>query len=152
MIKWIFVGIWMPLATVASGYCTQYWLNDQMAKGATQQARLGGLDYETVQPVNVPILKDGALQGYVVANLVFTADADVLRSLSVPPHPFLVDEAFRLLYADKALDFKHLERYDLDGMTRHLRLAVNARIGDDVVKEVLVEEFNYFTRADVITH
>lgn len=152
MMKWIFVGLWMPVATVASGYATQYWLNDQLANGTPQEAKLGGLDYETLRPINVPILKDGALQGYVVAQLVFTADADVLRGLSVPPHPFLIDEAFRALYADKALDFRHLERYDLEGLTKHLRQAANARLGDDVIQEVLVEEFNYFSKDDVITH
>lgn len=152
MIKWVFVGLWMPIATAASGYATQYWLNEQLGQGTAQEAKLGGLDYETLKPINVPILKDGALQGYVVAQLVFTADAEVLRSLSVPPHPFLIDEAFRVLYADRALDFQHLERYDLEALTKHLRQSANTRLGDDVIKEVLVEEFNYFDKKDVITH
>ncbi|MTI45901.1 hypothetical protein JM93_00466 [Roseibium hamelinense] len=150
MIKVAMLGIWMPLATFASSYLTVNWLNEQ---SLTEQVDIiGGLDYETVQPVNVPMIADGALQGYVVVKMVFTADADALRSLSVPPHPFLVDEAFRRLYSDQSLDFRRLERYDLDTMKTELRETVNARLGQDIIHDVLVEEFNYFSKDLVITH
>ncbi|CAN0601198.1 hypothetical protein [Roseibium polysiphoniae] len=152
MIKMLVVGLWMPIAALGSSYATVYWMNDKMAASDGETAGLGGLDYETIRPVNVPILSDGALQGYVVAKLVFTADADALRELPVPPHPFLIDEAFRRIYADEALDFKRLERYDLDALTSHLKGAANQRIGSDVVQDVLVEEFNYFDKDVVITH
>ncbi|WP_417669134.1 hypothetical protein [Roseibium sp.] len=152
MIKLMALGLWMPLATLASGYATVHFLNEASLSGATAEANIGGLDYETVRPVNVPILADGALQGYVVAKLVFTADADALRSLAVPPHPFVVDEAFRRLYADEQLDFKNLERYDLDALVAYLKTAANERIGKEIVHEVLVEEFNYFDKDDVISH
>ncbi len=152
MIKMLALGVWMPLATLASSYGTVHWLSDAETGLSRGNEEIGGLDYETIRPVNVPILADGALQGYVVAKLVFTADADALRSLPVPPHPFLVDEAFRRIYADEGLDFKRLERYDLDALTAQLRDAANRRIGKDIIREVLVEEFNYFDKDDVISH
>lgn len=152
MIKMLALGVWMPLATLASSYGTVHWLSDAERGLSHGNEEIGGLDYETIRPVNVPILADGALQGYVVAKLVFTADADALRSLPVPPHPFLVDEAFRRIYADEGLDFKRLERYDLDALTAQLRDAANRRIGKDIIREVLVEEFNYFDKDDVISH
>ncbi|MTH98271.1 hypothetical protein [Roseibium sp. RKSG952] len=150
MIRVIALGVWMPLATIMSGLITVNWLNEE--KPAETANAIGGLDYENVQPVNVPMIKDGVLQGYVVAKLVFTADGDALRSLPVPPHPFLIDEAFRRLYADETLDFSYLGRYDLDSLTVDLRDATNRRLGKKVVHEVLVEEFNYFPKDVVITH
>ena len=146
------VGLWMSAATALSGYATVNWVNDQMSNPDARQHSLGGLDYETVRAVNVPMIANGALQGYVVAKLVFTADTDALARLSVPPHPFLVDEAFRRLYSDTSLDFTQLERYDLDSLTEELRMAANNRIGDDVIQDVLVEEFNYFAKDDVLSH
>jgi len=152
MMKMLTAGLWMLLAMVVSGYATAKYIAGQNLAGETDETAFVGLDYETLKPVNVPILFEGALQGYVVAKLVFTADGDTLRRLPVPPHPFLVDEAFRALYADETLDFRNLERYDLDSLTEHLKKVTNQRIGQKVVQDVLVEEFNYFNKEDVLSH
>ncbi|NKI59760.1 hypothetical protein HCG46_15925 [Labrenzia sp. PO1] len=151
MIKTIVAGLWMSATMLASGYGTTQYLAAQKRVGDDEPAFVG-LDYETVNPVNVPILFDGTLQGYVVIKMVFTADGDTLRRLPVPPHPFLVDEAFRVLYSDETLDFRSLERYDLEAFTESLKKTTNARLGRPVVHDVLVEEFNYFDKEDVITH
>ncbi|WP_395175706.1 hypothetical protein [Roseibium alexandrii] len=152
MIKMLVAGVWMSIAMLISGYGTAKFISAQNQTSNQEETAYVGLDYETLKPVNVPILFEGALQGYVVAKLVFTADGDTLRKLPVPPHPFLVDEAFRALYADETLDFRSLERYDLDGLTEHLKTVTNQRIGQKVVQDVLVEEFNYFDKADVLSH
>jgi hypothetical protein len=152
MIKMLVAGVWMSIAMLISGYGTAKFISAQNQTKNQEETAYVGLDYETLKPVNVPILFEGALQGYVVAKLVFTADGDTLRKLPVPPHPFLVDEAFRALYADETLDFRNLERYDLDGLTEHLKTVTNKRIGQKVVQDVLVEEFNYFDKADVLSH
>jgi hypothetical protein len=152
MIKMLVAGVWMSIAMLISGYGTAKFISAQNQTNNQEETAYVGLDYETLKPVNVPILFEGALQGYVVAELVFTADGDTLRKLPVPPHPFLVDEAFRALYADETLDFRNLERYDLDGLTEHLKTVTNKRIGQKVVQDVLVEEFNYFDKADVLSH
>ncbi|GAB2182777.1 hypothetical protein [Roseibium sp. LAB1] len=151
MIKIFVAGLWMSATMLASGYGTTQYFAAQKRVGDDEPAFVG-LDYETVNPVNVPILFDGTLQGYVVIKMVFTADGDTLRRLPVPPHPFLVDEAFRVLYSDETLDFRSLERYDLEAFTERLKKSTNARLGRPVVHDVLVEEFNYFDKADVITH
>ncbi len=151
MIKMLVAGVWMSIAMLISGYGTAKFIAAQNQTSNQEETAYVGLDYETLKPVNVPILFEGALQGYVVAKLVFTADGDTLRKLPVPPHPFLVDEAFRALYADETLDFRNLERYDLDGLTAHLKTVTNQRIGQKVVQDVLVEEFNYFDKADVLS-
>lgn len=151
MIRIIAVGVWMCLATLASSYGAVYYMTHQMP-GSTEEAKLGGLDYERLRPINVPILENGALQGYVVAQLVFTADSDDLHGMAVPPHPFIIDEAFRLLYADEGLNFRRLERYDLDRLKTNVRETVNARLGKDLIQDILVEEFNYFAKDDVVSH
>ncbi|GAA0770973.1 hypothetical protein E1180_11960 [Roseibium denhamense] len=152
MMKVLIAGLWMSLAMAASAYGTVQLIAADKRGGDSDEPNFVGLEYETVNPVNVPILSEGNLQGYVVVKMVFTADSDTLRRLPVPPHPFLVDEAFRLLYSDETLDFRNLERYDLDGLTEHLKTAANKRLGRQVVEDVLVEEFNYFDKEDVISN
>ncbi len=151
MIKLLASGLWLSATMLVSGYGTAQFIAGQKRVGEVEPSFVG-LDYESVNPVNVPILSDGILQGYVVIKMVFTADGDTLRRLPVPPHPFLVDEAFRVLYSDETLDFGSLERYDLKAFTKRLKKSTNNRLGQAVVNEVLVEEFNYFNKDDVITH
>ncbi|WP_082837219.1 hypothetical protein [Labrenzia sp. OB1] len=152
MMKILIAGIWMAASLLVSGYATAQYIASQKRVDVNGEATFVGLDYETVKPVNVPILFEGALQGYVVAKLVFTADAEVLRRLPVPPHPFLVDEAFRVLYSDSRLDFRNLERYDLDAFTEDLKQKTNARLGSSVIRDVLVEELNYFDQEDIVSN
>jgi len=151
MMKLLAAGVWMTITMLISGYGTAQYIASRNHTGDDAEAAFVGLDYETVSPVNVPILYEGTIQGYVVAKLVFTADGETLRRLPVPPHPFLVDEAFRALYSDETLDFQHLERFDLDAFVARLKEQTNTRLGQAVVRDVLVEEFNYFAKEDILT-
>ena len=73
---------------------------------APKQDTLEGLVYEKTKVINVPMIAEGSVQGYIVAQLVFTADAKVLRQLPVPPEAFVVDEAFRSIYGDQKTRFQ----------------------------------------------
>jgi hypothetical protein len=99
--------------------------------------------------MNIPIVAEGAVQGYVIANLVFTADAKTLREISVPPEAFIQDEVFRYVYADETLDFKKLSRYNVNGMIGNVRERINKRLGAEIVKEILVENFNFVDKSDI---
>ena len=107
-----------------------------------------GLQYQTTRAISVPMIKDGSVQGYVVAQFVYTIDAATLKRLSVPPEVFLLDEAFRTIYSDTSLDFQHLEKYDINKLTRNLIQQVNTKLKGDLIKDVLVDEFNYISKQD----
>jgi hypothetical protein len=92
---------------------------------------------------------DGTVQGYVMAQFVFTIDTAVSKKLTVQPEVFIQDEAFRALYADEKLDFRHLEKYDMTKLTKTLVQKVNERLELKLVKDVLVQEFNYVSRDDM---
>ena len=89
------------------------------------------------------MISDGKLRGYVVAKVVFTADAAALRDSPIDPQPFVVDEAFRHIYTDGKVEFDHLSKYNLDKITGDIKDAVNKRLGTDLIKDILVEELNY---------
>jgi hypothetical protein len=106
------------------------------------------LEHKKTQPINVPMIANGKIEGYVVAQFVYLADARGLKQLAVPPDVFVADEAFRMLYST-AVDFHHLDKYDLGELARTLVAKVNQRLGADIVKEVLVEQFIYVPRSDI---
>ena len=148
MIKLLMIGVWACVVTVGTSLGISYWMETAAALPAKQE-HPEGLVYEKTKVINVPMIADGSVQGYIVAQLVFTADAKVLRQLPVPPEPFVVDEAFRGIYGDPKLDFKNLARYDLAQFAQTVRTQVNKRLQIDAVKDVLVQDFNYVSKDQI---
>ncbi|KQP34417.1 hypothetical protein ASF27_02410 [Methylobacterium sp. Leaf102] len=145
--KILFTGLWICAVTILSCYGAVTWGSGLFAK--KEEPYLEGLQYQKLPPINVPMVADGKVQGYIVAVLVFTADARLMHTLPVPPNAFVVDETFRQIYADPQIDFKRLSRYNVTQRLAEVRKAVNARLGADVVKDVLVEEFNFVAKREV---
>jgi hypothetical protein len=142
MIRLLIAGVWACIVTVSASFAISYWKEGQAAS-SPKQDYLEGLVYEKTKVINVPMIADGSVQGYIVAQLVFTADGKVLRQLPVPPEAFVVDEAFRSIYGDQKLDFKNLARYDLAVFAQTVKQRVNKRLQNDVLQDVLVQDFNY---------
>lgn len=144
MLKYAALGVWVCAVALTSSYVGATW--QVAAPASPNEAFLEGIDFEETSAINVPIITNGQVDGYVVAQFVFTADARTLKEMSVPPHAFVLDEALRLIYADERSNFRKLERTDLDAMLKTIREKVNARLGGDIVREVLVKEFNYVSK------
>lgn len=135
------LGAWVCGVTLLSGHLALTWRAEKPL--ATEASFFEGLEYEETSLIHVPIIADGQVQGYVAAQFVFTADARTLRQMSVKPHPFVQDEALRAIYSNTKVDFARLERVDIDALVSTVKAGVNARLGGDLVKDVLVKEFNY---------
>jgi hypothetical protein len=147
MIKLVVSCIWICFVTAAAAYAAAMWKIDQaeVAASATPEK----VEYKKTRPLNVPIISKGAVAGYVVAQFGYTLVPENAEQLSVPPEAFLLDEAFQALYADDKLDFRHLEKYDVGGLTKKLVQAVNHRLSKDVIRDVLVEELNFVAKEDI---
>lgn len=148
MIKLILSALWICLITLASIYGAVVWKTNA-AIASSGEAGLTGLNYTKTEPINVPMIQDGEVTGYVIAQFVYTADAAVLNKLSVPPDAFILDEAFRTIFADERIDIAHLERFDLASLTTNLAAAVNTRFGTDLLQDVLIEQFTFVTKEEV---
>jgi hypothetical protein len=148
MIKLIATCIWICLVTASAGYAGAMWKFAQADDGG-KAAKPEKVEYKKTRPLNVPIIAKGSVAGYVVAQFGYTVVADSAKELSVPPEVFLLDEAFQTLYSDDKLDFHHLEKYDVAGLTKSLVDKVNHRLNKDVLKDVLVEELNFVAKEDI---
>lgn len=147
MIRNVMAGFWVCAVTLVSCYAAVTWMVGRSP--AEDQQHYEGLQYKKLPPLNIPIIAEGAVQGYVLANLVFTADSKTLREISVPPEAFIQDEVFRHVYSDESLDFKRLSRYNVNGMISTVRDKINKRLGAEIVKEILVENFNFIDKSDI---
>lgn len=149
MMKSLFIGVWACMVTLLSSYVSAYW-----AAGAPtakpEQPYLEGLEYRKLQPINVPMILDGVVRGYVTAKLVYTADANTLRRLSVAPEVFVTNEAFNEIYTHGRVEFGKLSKYNLKEMMQNIKKQTNAKIGN-VVEDVLVDGINYVDKSEMRT-
>jgi hypothetical protein len=146
MIRLFATCIWICIVTVGAGYGAATWKLRTAAAAAAPHVEK--LQYHKTRILNVPMIANGAVQGYVVVQLGYT-ETKKAASLPVPPDAFLLDEAFRLIYSDPTLDFRHLEKYNIAKFTHELVKRVNRRLNEDAIKEILVEEINFVSSKDI---
>jgi len=146
MIKTLFIGIWACLVTLGASYGASHWMQTR-ANQAAAPAIVASESRKTKE-INIPIIRDGAVKGYVVTQLSYVVDLAVARTLATPPDSFVVDEAFQYIYGDEKIDFAHLDRLELDKMTQALTLKVNMRLRANVITEMGVLECNFLLNAE----
>ena len=148
MIRLILTGIWVCILTAGASYGVAYW-KENGGPLSKKDEYLDGLQYQKTRALSVPMVENGSVQGYIVARFVYTVEGRTMHQLSVPPEPFVVDEAFRRIYADERLDFRKLARYDLSVLTAAIKQRVNERMQADVIQDVMIEDFNYVSRDEL---
>lgn len=149
MIRIVVTGLWICVITVLSSYAAVSWMPGMSSPEAEEY--LDGLAYQKLQPLQVPIIAEGAVQGYVVATIVFTADSRTMKRLSVVPNSFVMDEAFQQIYNDKELNFRNMKKYDVTRRLDQIKRSVNKRMGSEIVKDVMIENLNFVSKSDIKT-
>ena len=147
MLRLVLAGLWLCILTAGTSYAVAYWKENGSLLPAKEEY-LDGLQYQKTRTLSVPMVENGNVQGYIIARFVYTVEARALHELTVPPEPFVVDEAFRRIYADESLDFRKLARYDLSMLTAAIKRRVNERMRADIVQDVLIEDFNYVAKEE----
>lgn len=142
-------GIWLCVVVAAAAHLAADWRARAAAVAADQPTYFTGVAYEKTRPLTVPIVRDGKIAGYVMTQFVYTAEARELRELRVPPESFILDETFQALFSDDTIDFADLRAFDMRGFLAGLAEAVNARLGRNVIRDLLVEEFNFVDPAQI---
>lgn len=149
MIKFIAAALWIVAVTIgAVFYSFQAAANKPPATEA-QKAMLGGLDYVKTDVISVPLLKGDRVHGYFLARLVYTVEPKQVAKMSVPPETLIVDQVYSYLYGNPQIDFTQYDKLDLDAFRNGVRDAVNERVGEKMVHEVLVEQIDFLTPDDI---
>jgi len=139
------MGVWAILITVGSGYGFHYFRRAPQTFGASSAA---ALEARKTREMNIPKIRNGAIQGYAVAQLSYVVDSVVEKKAGLPSDVFVADETFRLIYDDESIDFTRLEKVDLNALARALVKNVNARLKAEVVKDIAIQEFTFLPFAE----
>jgi len=145
MIKMLLLAFWASAIAIFASSATSNWLTTRAATAAVAAGEKV-FDYRKTRIMNVPIVNDGALQGYVIVQFIYGIDAKAAASMNVSPDAFIMDDAFRILYGDPSLDFRHLDKYDMATLTNRLKAMLDDRLGAGLIKEVLLQDFSYMPK------
>jgi len=141
----LILALWVSAITALSSYTASHW---QSARAAAPSAESAPqiFEYRKTRVINVPVIAEGALLGYVIVQFLYGVNIKAAEKLNVSPDAFIMDDAFRTLYGDPSLDFRHLEKYDMAGLTTRIKSMVNDKLGQGLVKEVLIQDFSYMPK------
>ena len=145
MIKMLALALWASAITALASSAASYWQASRLAAPGVENAA-PIYEYRKTRVINVPIVADGALLGYVIVQFLYGVNVKALEKLNVSPEAFIMDYAFRTLYGDPSLDFRRLDKYDVNGLTRQIAAMMNQKLGEGMVKEVLVQDFAYMPK------
>lgn len=148
MIRFVVAAIWICAVTLGSIFFA-FSARDTGETEAAPPPFFGGLDYVKADIVSVPVVRAGAIDGYILAKFVFTVDPARAAAMSVPAASILADEAYSYIYGNPVIDFAKIDKVDIDGLRVALRDSINSRIGEKVVYEVLVEQLDFLSKQEI---
>ena len=151
MIKTLLIGLWVCVVALGSSYFFVQ-MNNSSAAHVAPEAEAEVIEFIKTDMVSVPVIREGKVQGYLVAQLSFAVNKTATKKLAFEPTPYLVDVAYRALYENSAIDFAQLQPQDLTLLAKKIAEGANAKLGGEIVKDVLMNEINYVPRDEVRTN
>lgn len=148
MIKFIVAALWICAATVGAVFYS-FQAAGARGEGEAPKPMLGGLDYVSSDIISVPLIRDSAVKGYFLTKLVYTVEPAEMAKLSVPASALMTDEVYSYLYSNPQIDFSKAASIDLDAFRKNIRDHINARIGAEIVHEVLIDQVNFLTKDEI---
>lgn len=147
MIRIIAIGLWICAVAFGSLYFAMRQ-NTASSGEAAVTGGFGGVDYVKTDVMSVPIIAKGAVAGYIVAQLVYTVDTKIHSKLTVPLEYFISDEIFRTFYGNYS-DTKAVEKVSFEDVRASVIADINARFPAPLIKDLLVEQFNYISAEEI---
>ena len=148
MIKFVIAALWLVVVTLGT-VIFSFSMSGPKAGQAPEPAFFGGLDYVKTDIISVPLMRDEEVYGYFLTRLVYTVEPAVMKTLSLPAEALLVDQVYTYLYANPQIDFSDYARLDLDKLRAGIRESVNKRVGKDLIHDVLIEQIDFLTKAEI---
>lgn len=149
MIKVVLAGVWVCIITLAAVYFSvQMGTKPPVDEAAEKKAQLEMVKGESI---TVPLLKDSTVQGYFIGRISYMMDKEKLKGVTLPMTEYMTDELFTLLVGNSMIEITNPKAFKLDEFKKAVKEDLNKRLGDDYISEVLVEQLDYMSKADIHT-
>jgi len=146
MVRMLLLGLVVVLSTLGGSYAAMK-LPQSSAPGAESDAK-DELMVVKLEPVSVPVVRGGKIQGYVLGRIAFATGAKELKNKETLI--LYVSEAiFRAVYEEEELDFTVLKPVQVEALVLRVVEKANARIGRPAIVQVFVESLNFLAHEAV---
>lgn len=152
MLRLAISGLWVALVTGASAYFAATLMSAEGSADATGEIIAPEFVELKTEMTSVPMIRGGEVLGYVIIQLSYSVDKDVLEEIKIEPKPYLVDAAFRGVFSSSQTDFRRVRSSDLDALTERIATEANRRLGRNLVQQVLIQQLNYVRKEDIRTN
>ena len=148
MIKLLLTGVWVAGITLGSVYVSMRHASAPI-ESSEEQARLAVQEYIPGELITVPVLRDGGVQGYFLTKLSFAVDKTKVKTLPIPFKETVTSALFDILVGKQLINVEDKKSFDLPSFKASVKDGLNEQMKSEVVFEVLVEQLEYLSKADV---
>ncbi|MBP1853147.1 hypothetical protein [Rhizobium halophytocola] len=147
MIKLLIAGIWVCVVTLGAVYFSVDMATapEKPADDANRPA----LELVRGETLTIPVFSSDGVKGYFLGRISFQMDKAKMAGQDLPMKELMTDELFTLLVGNKMVDLSNTSAFDLQGFRDHLKTDLNARLGQPLIQEVLVEQLDYLSKEDI---
>lgn len=141
MINMIIAGVWGAIVAVGAAYGVV--LYQEMPASASAHGAETHMEQVKTKLITIPVISDGVVVGYSRVQLAFGVEKSELLKLPIKPDIILIDEAHRSLADLRFADPRKPSRTEISSFLDSLKNSLNTRVGNNLIKEVLLQDYSY---------
>jgi hypothetical protein len=148
MFKLVASGIWVVIVALIAVY---FSVQMALAPKVDEEAAARKAAEETIRGelTSIPVIQDGAVKGYFLTRLSYVVDKVKMAAIHVPMDVMITDELYTTLVGDRIIDLGNRSSFDVGAFRQLIKEAVNKRLGQEVVFDVLIEQIDYLSKDDL---
>lgn len=148
MLKLILTGVWVAAVTLGSVYYSMERASAPIVSDA-DAARKALQEYVPGELITIPVITDGAVQGYFLTKLSFSVDKNKIKALQVPLKESVTSALYDILVGERLINVADSSSFDIAHFKSAVKDGLNKNFKDEIIFEVLVEQLEYLNKADI---
>jgi hypothetical protein len=147
MIRTLVFGLITIAATLTGVHIPAFWTT--VTGVSKEQTTPTALDVVKLDPVSVPVIRGGKIEGYVIVRAAASVSAEEAKQNRPVLSAHFGEAVFRAIYEEASLDFAHLQAFQVAHLTERMAKLANERLGRAAIAHVMLENLNYVSKFDV---
>lgn len=139
------IGLWVCIVTLGAVYGSIY-LATAPAGPSEEETKKAALELVRGEPITIPVIGGGDVTGYFLTRISFMMDKEKVKGQALPTTELMTDQLFTLLVGNKMVDIGNVSAFDVNGFREKIKTEMNARLGEGMVDQVLIEQLDYVSK------
>jgi flagellar basal body-associated protein FliL len=148
MLKLLLTGIWVCAITLGAVYASVQ-MSLPSAPVDETAAKNASLTLVKGEPITIPVIGDGAINGYFLGRISLRMNKEKMAGLHLPVTELMTDELFTLLAGTSMINLAKVSTFDVEEFKKRIREGLNKKLNDEIVEDVLIEQLDYLSKDDI---